>query len=618
MRPFSRCHLAVLAAVCVLGTAPALAQNVSFEAQVDKNPVGVGEQFTLSLVLNNPGSGGGKNLRLPDLSAFQILSGPSQSTSMQIINSVVTSSVITTYILQAREAGKFTIGSASIEVGGNLLSTKAITMEVVRGQTQPSARSGGGAGQTTAASSDNIFLRAVVDKARVVQGEQVNVSFRLYTRIPVINYAVEKNPALTGFWSEDIETPKNITLSREVVNGKEYQVGTIRRMALFPTQAGSLEIAPMELQATIQDRSQRVLDPFDAFFRDPFGRNVNVRVASVPLKISVEALPGGAPAEFRGAVGQFAMSATADKRTTRTNEPVSFKITISGTGNIKLLESPQIEVPPDFERYPPKVTDFIDRGQARISGSKTFEHLLIPRYPGLKVIQPLTFVYFDLGKREYVTLRSPQIELNVEQGTAPLSPLAGGGSREDVQVLSQDIRFIKITRPSFVRKGELPYASPLFLTLLVAPLLGFAGALVLARRRQALLQDQAGTRTRRAIKVAQRGLRQAEYLLHEKTGPKGEPSSIQRVRFYSEVSRALWKYLGDRLGIAQSDFSIDTAVQVLKNRSVEHGLIHAVRILLESCDMARFAPTSLELPAMQKTYDEAKRIIVELERALKS
>jgi len=329
-------------------------------------------------------------------------------------------------------------------------------------------------------------------------------------------------------------------------------------------------------------------------------------------------LPAGAPAEFRGAVGQFAMSATADKRTTRTNEPVNFKITISGTGNIKLLESPQIEIPPDFERYPPKVTDFIDRGQARISGSKTFQHLLIPRYPGLKVIRPLTFAYFDLGKREYVTLRSPQIEFNVEQGTAPLAPLAGGGSREDVQMLSQDIRFIKIARPSFARVGETLHTSTAFVALLVMPLLGFAGALVLARRRQALLQDQAGYRTRRAVKIAQRGLRQAEYLLHEKAGPKGEPSSIQRVRFYAEISRALWKYLGDRLGIPQSEFSVETAIGVLRNRSVEHGLLHALKLLLESCDMARFAPTSLELPAMQKTYEEAKRIIVELERALKS
>jgi hypothetical protein len=331
----------------------------------------------------------------------------------------------------------------------------------------------------------------------------------------------------------------------------------------------------------------------------------------------VDPLPDNGPQEFRGAVGQFAMSATVDKRTTRANEPVSLKITLSGTGNIKLLESPAPEIPPDFEQYPPKITDMINRGQTRITGSKTFEYLLLPRYPGLKVIKPLTFVYFDPTKREFVRLRSPQIELNVEQGAASATPLITGLPREDVQVLSQDIRFIKVSSSSLVRRGEALHTSPGFIALLVLPLLGLAGALVYARQRQVAMADAVGYRTRRAIKVAQRGLHEAEYLLKEKAGAKGEPTSNQRLRFYAEVSRALAKYLGDKLGISQAEMSMELLADTLGKRRVDPGLIRGVASTLEACDMARFAPTSLELPAMQKTYDEARRIIVELERTLK-
>jgi hypothetical protein len=597
------------------GFAPGQTQNVTFEASVDKNPVGLGDQFTLSLVLSNAGTNAGSNLRPPGLGDFRIITGPNRSTSMQIINGQMSSSITYSYVLQPKNTGTFTIGAATIEAGGQTRATRPLQLEVVKGQ--PPKQQPADPGDVTSLIGDNLFLKATVDKTRVTQGEQINLTFKLYTRVSVLNYAVEKVPTMRGFWSEEVETPKNISLSTEVVKGKQYRVGVIKRLALFPTQGGTLEISPMEVQTTVQVQPRRSTDPFESFFRDPFGRNVNHTVKSSPVKIRVTPLPGGAPDGFKGAVGQFAMSATVDRRTTRTNEPVTLKITISGSGNIKLLESPEIEVPPDFERYSPKVTDSINRAKGKISGSKTFEHLLIPRYPGLKVIKPLTFCYYDLGRREYVTLRSPQIELNVEQGSMAV-PQVGGGARADVELLTQDIRFIKVSDPSLRRRDEFLHTGGLFVVLILLPLVGFAGAFVFARQRQAEMRDQAGFRNRRAIKVAQKGLKQAEYLLKEKSGSKGEPSSIQRVRFYAEVSRALWKYLGDKLGIPPSGLSLERASEELQDRSVDQGLIHALRILLESCDMARFAPTGLDLAAMQKTYEEARRIIIDLEKTLRS
>lgn len=592
-------------------SANVVAADASFEASVDKNPVALGDQFTLSFLLSNAGVGGGKNMRLPDLSRFRVMSGPNQSTSMQFINGAVSSSVTYSYVLQPKDIGKFTIGPATIEADGKQYATQPITLEVVKAsphqkqQAPPPDDVGAQIG-------DNLFLKAVVDKNHVILGEQINLTFKLYTRVSVSNYGVDKSPAMTGFWGEDIENPKNIALSNETVNGKQYRVGVIRKMALFPTQPGSLEIAPMEVTTQVQVQS-RSLDPFDAFFRDPFGRTVNYKVKSGPIKIKVDPLPSGAPPSFKGAVGRFTMNTTVDKRATKTNEPVTLKVTIAGTGNIKVLEVPEIELPKDFEQYPPKVTDNINRQEGRISGSKTFEYLLIPRYPGHKAIKSLTFSYFDLGKREYVSLQSPQIELNVEQGAATVPPVIAGGNQENVQLLSQDIRFIKVDHPVFSRPGAFLYRSGVFVALVFLPLLGFAGTLVYARQREAELLDAAGYRNRRALKVAQKGLKQAERLL----ASKSTGSSSKKLEFYAEVSRALHKYLGDKLNIQQADLSIESVLAALGSRSINGEIPRALKALWETCEMARFAPTSLEAAAIQRTFDEAKRLIVELERTLK-
>jgi hypothetical protein len=608
-------HAARVAVIVLLfGAGAAMAQDVTFQASVDKNPVGVDDQFTLTLTLGSSGTGGGKNLQLPELNKFRIMAGPNQSSSMQFINGVVSSSVSYSYVLQPKEIGKFTIGSASIEAGGKTFQTNPVPIEVVKGSPRPKQQAAAPE-DVSGQIGDNLFLRATISKTRVIQGEQVNLAYKLYSRVSLLDVREEKASNLIGFWGEEIERSKDAPPAVEVVNGKQYRVFTIKLMALFPTQSGTLEISPMALKATVQVQSKRSLDPFDSFFSNPFGRSAAVDIKSEPLKIKVDPLPLGAPDDFKGAVGKFAMSTTVDKKTTRTNEAVTLKVTISGTGNIKLLESPAVELPVDFEQYSPKVSDNISRPQGLISGSKVFEYLLIPRYPGLKVIKPVTFSYFDLGKREYVRLRSPQIELNVEQGAATLAPLIAGGSREDVRMLSQDIRFIKVGQIGFTRPGEYLYSSASFIVLMLLPLVALVGAFVYSRRQQSVLQDQVGYRNRSAMKVAQKGLKQAAYLLKESAG---SPNPKQRLRFYAEVSRALWKYLGDKLNIPQSEFSVEGAIAELSRRGVVTDLQQSLRMVLESCDMARFAPTSLGQATMEKSYEEARRIIVELERTLRS
>lgn len=598
----------------------AYAQDPTFEASVDKNPVAVGDQFTLSFVLRNAGMGGGKNIKLPNLDRFHIMAGPSTSTNMQIINGAVSTSATYSYVLQPKDAGTFTIGAASIEVGNKTYSSNSFTIEVVKGtprqQTQPKAQQGA-SGDIDSQLSQNIFLKASLDRTRVLQGEQVNLVYKLYTRVPVQNYNLTKAPTMTGFWSEDADMPKQIQLTTETVNGIQYQVGVIKRTALFPTQSGTLEIGPMEITTIVTVRDRRSWDPFDSFFNDPFGRQIEHVVKGEPVRIKVDPLPPGAPASFKGAVGKFTMNAKLDKQEAATNEPLSLKVTINGTGNIKVLESPTVDFPADFEQYTPKVSDNVNRRETKISGSKTFEYILVPRYPGRKIIKPVEFSYFDVGKREYVTLKSSEIELNVEKGTASPAPFVSTGRREDVQLLSEDIRFIKVSRPSFTKQGEYLHTSGTFIALMLLPLAGLAGVFAYTRQRQAVMSDMAGYRNKQAIKVARKGLKNAEVILKEISAGKAS-SSEKKLQFYSEVARSIWKYLGDKLNIQQADLSIDGAVTELEKRSVNGEISTSLRSLLESCEMARFAPTSLSDEMIRRTYDSASKIIVDIERTLRS
>ena len=581
---------------CLLG-----AQDASFEASVDRNPVALGDSFQLSFTLHNV-SGGARNLKLPELGGFRIQSGPSQSSNMQIVNGSVSSSLTFSYVLQPKELGKVTIGVASIEAGGKSYSSAPLQVEVVKGSPHPQ-RDPGSTSDATAQIGDNLLLKAVVDRSHVLQGEQINLTFKLYTRLQVSNVGMKKAPALTGFWSEEVELPKNITLTSETLNGKRYQVGVVRRMALFPTQSGSLEIGPLELEMMVQVQG-RSNDPFGGMFGGFFGQTVKHAASSAPLKITVDPLPPGAPAAFKGAVGHFTLGASVDKKTTRTNEPISLRLTLSGTGNIKLVEAPVLDLPKDFEPFTPKVSENIQKQQDRISGSKTFEYLLFPRYPGAKTLKPVSFAFFDPAKHQYVSLSSPAIEVQVEPGSAPPPSPSLGAAREDVKLLSQDIRFIKVGR---LHLGGATHTRGWFLLLLALPPLGLGWAVLLARRSASALADAAGTRYRRAAGVARKGLRQAETLLKAGSDP---------LAFHAEVARALYQYLGDKLRIQPADMSIEAALAGLAERSVDAAHCERLRVLLDACEMARFAPMAQEPEALQRTFTEARDLIMDLERTL--
>ncbi|MFZ4621301.1 MAG: BatD family protein [Bacteroidota bacterium] len=586
-----------------------LAQDAKLTADVDKNPVAADEQFTLEFTVSTSG-GSARNLKLPDLSKFLILSGPNQGTTMQIINGVVSSTQTYSYVLQAREAGKVSIGSATVEVSGNQFKSNPIELTVTKasGQKKPQAQS---QQNETVDIGDNLFVRAVIDRSRVYQGEQVLVQFKLYTRLELADVSIDKSPTMTSFWSEEFPFQPNINWAVEVINGKQYKVGIIRKTALFPTASGNLEIQPIEMTCKVRiPRSRQSKDLFDQFFNDPFfgmARLADVKIKSNPVKITSLPLPTNpVPESFQGAVGKFTLRADVNKRRSKTNEPITLKAVISGTGNVKILEAPKLKLPSDFEQYDPKVKEEIERTGTLINGTKTFEWLIVPRYPGDKKIPAMEFSYFDANQHRYVTLKTNEFNVVVDKGSAEAPQSASGISKEDVKLLNQDIRFIKTDASSFrLRNSELidPTAAVL---MTVLPFGAFIALLFYRKKALAEMSDVVSFRSRKALKIAAKKLANAKLLL---TANKPD-------EFYAEVSTAMWQYVSDKLAIDRAELSVDNVTQKLQEKKVSEDLTAKIKALLESCEFARFAPGSSSQEEKNKMYEMASSIIVAAEREL--
>jgi len=425
--------------IIILLLLPAVVSAQSFVASVDKNPVGVNERFQVTFTFSGEDINGVKNFKAPDFKNFNVLSGPNLSTSMQIINGAVSGSKSFSFYVNATSVGKFKIGQASVEYSGRTLTTEPLTIEVQQGT--PQQKSSGT--NPDAEIGDNLFIRAFADKQTLYRGEQVTVTYKLYTRLSIASQmSVSKLPQYQGFWAEELTSGQNIMFNTEVLNGKQYRVGVLKKVALFPSQNGELEVTPFEINVPVQVKKQRrgTGNVFDDFFNDPFFNSsemVEYKTKSNTIKLKVIPLPGeDVPDSFNGMVGNFSISSSIDKKTTKTDEPVSLKIEIKGTGNIKLVNVPLLELPASFETYEPKIDEEINRSGV-VSGIKKIEYLLVPRSSGSFEIKPLEFSFFNPAKKEYVTLKSESYTIVVEQGSRTSGNFT---SKEDVKMLGDDIR----------------------------------------------------------------------------------------------------------------------------------------------------------------------------------
>ncbi|MCW8995346.1 MAG: BatD family protein, partial [Psychromonas sp.] len=450
----------------------------------------------------------------------------------------------------------------------------------------------------------NLFIKTTVDKTRVYKGEQVTVTYKLYTRLSIAaQMSVNKLPQYQGFWAEELETPNNISFRTEVVGGKQFRMGVLKKAALFPTQTGTLEVTPFELNVPVQIKKQKSRSIWDDFFNDPFGRSevIEFNAKSNVVKIEVEPLPPGQPGSFNGAVGDYSFDAKLNNTTTKSNEPLTLNVNISGTGNIKLLDMPEINFPNGFEKYEPKVSEDINR-KSTISGTKKGEYLFVPRVVGIREIPPIEFSYFNPKKKKYVTLKSQKFTIDIKPGDKLAS--TGGVGKEDIKQLGEDIRFIKTSYNDIEKQESYIFNSTGFLITGALPFLLSIGLIGWKRRYDKLHGNVVLLRYQKAQKVAKNRLKLAKKLMDTQNYKE----------FYTELSSALFGYLEDKLHIPKSEFTVERASDDLRNKNVSDHLLSELKASAEKCEFVRFAPGAEKSTAMKEMYDEIADVIINLEK----
>ena len=416
--------------------------------------------------------------------------------------------------------------------------------------------------------------------------------------------AINKLPQYQGFWAEELETPNNISFRTEMINGKQFRVGVLKKVALFPTQTGSLEVTPFELTVPVEIQKQRGRNSiWDDFFGDPFGRTqtYEFNAKSNVVKVDVQPLPQNQPESFKGAVGDYSFDAKLNNTTVKSNEPLTLNIKISGSGNIKLLEMPEVNLPNGFEKYEPKVNEQINRS-GKITGSKTGEFLFVPRVVGKREILPIEFSFFDPDKKQYVTLKSESFNIDIKPGDKQASTEAVG--KEDIKELGTDIRFIKTSYNDISKKENYIFNSTGFLIASILPVILGVGMIGWKRRYDKIHGNVVLLRYQKAQKVAKNRLKTANKLM----------DSQNYNEFYTELSSALFGYLEDKLHIPKSEFTIERASEELRNSKISEALISNLKTGAEKCEFVRFAPGAEKSTAMEGMYNEIADVIINLEK----
>jgi len=575
-----------------------------FVASVEEIDATVNEPFQVSFTFSGPNINNLSNFSPPSFENFMILSGPNQSSSIQIINGTQRASITYSFVLQAKSVGTFTIGSASINQSGKTYKSNALVIPVLKGQSKNQQQKNNNE-ISEAEIAKNLYVRAIVDKTKAYKGEQITVTYKLYTRLSIASQmGVNKLPQYQGFWAEELETTGNINFTTELIGGKQFRVGILKRVALFPTQTGSLEVTPFELAVPVQIQKQKGnKSVWDDFFGDPFGRSeiYEFNAKSNVVKIEVQPFPDGQPDSFKGAVGDYSFDAKLNNSTVKSNEPLTLNIIISGAGNIKLIDMPEINLPNGFEKYEPKMNEQIIR-KGKVSGSKSGEYLFVPRVVGIREIPPIEFSYFDPSNKKYITLKSEPFKIDIKPGDKQASTEFAG--KEDIKELGTDIRFLK-TSFDDVRKKEVYLIDSIgFLITGAIPLVLSFVVIGWKRKYDKLHGNVVLLRYQKAQKIAKNRLKTAKKLM----------DSQNHKEFYTELSSALLGYLEDKLHISKSEFTVERASDELRKRNITEELIADLKTGAEKCEFVRFAPGAEKSAAMQEMYDEIADIIINLEK----
>ena len=589
------------------------ADKVRFVAEA-ADVVVSGDQVRLVFTVNSQDI---KDFRAPSIKGFDVLMGPSRSqqSSIQIINGKRTSNSSTafTYILLAGNPGTYTIPAASVEVNGEKVFSNAISIKVLP-QDQTSGNSGNNGGGSASSSrsqaagsrisANDLFITATASKTTVHEQEAILLTYKVYTVVN-LRQLYGKMPDLKGFHTQEVELPQQKTFTLEHYKGRNYNTTVWSQYVLFPQQTGKLEIPSITFdgvvaQQTISD------DPFDAFFNGGGYVEVKKKITTPKVVINVQPLPAK-PAGFSGAVGEFKLASSINATDVKTNDAVTIKLTLSGTGNMKLIGTPEVKFPQDFEIYDPKVTDDYKLTNSGLTGTKTFEYLAIPRHAGNFTIPAIEFTYFDLKSNSYKTLKTEAYNLKVAKGQGNADQVISDfTNKESVKMLGTDIRFIKLGDSSLRPKGDFFFGTVGYYLCYLIPLLLFVVFAVIYRQKALENANVAKVKTKKANKVATRRMKLAGKLLAEN----------KKNEFYDEVLKALWGYISDKLSIPVSQLSKDNIEAELTNYGVQEALIAEFIGVINECEYARYAPGN-ENEAMDKVYSASVEVISKMENSIK-
>ena len=613
MRRICSILAALLAAALSLGAQNTIKVNV-------QNLVALDEQFNISFIIE--GEGKVTSFEWEPGDDFQLVWGPQKGTSssISIINGKRTQSSQTTYtyVLMPRSAGTFQLPAATATIKGEQIMSKRVSVQVVTngsqggnsqqgsgGQQTQGSQQGSAGSQTGTVPSDDIFLRLTLSKTRAVVGETISATLKLYHRVNIGGFEDAKFPSFNGFWSQEVQAPTNIEFHRENVGDRIYNAAVLRSWTLIPQQAGEMTIDPAELVCLVNVRTQNSNSGsiFDSFFQDEY-RTIRKRVTTPAIKVQVSKIPAGAPASFGGGVGSFRMTASLTRDSLRTHDAAALRISISGKGNISLLEAPKINFPPDFEVYDVKTSES--------GGTKTFEYPFIPRSHGNFVIGPVEYSYYDVQGGKFVTLRSQEMPIRVARGEESAAPAQDGGqlvvnpNRKDVRDLGSDIRFISTHEPRLQKAGWFFVGSGAFWAV-VALLCAIAAAVYFGTRKLwERRADVAGSKNRAATKMARKRLALAGDFLKKDL----------YTAFYEELHKALLGFVSDKLNMPAADLSKDNIAERLAEGGASQEQAARVVELLDACEFARYAPSEGH-EAMNAHYEGAVSVISEIDSAMK-
>ena len=574
----------------------------------------VGEAFRIEFELNaKPDS---DSFVPPSFENFDVVAGPSvsQGSSVQIINGEITKSVsyAITYVLIPQKVGTFAIAPATIGVKKKSYTTQRTAIEVRDGAQSGSAQQHNNSGQSESAESranrtiekDDILLRLELSSKSLYKGEPVRAILKLYSRVNIAGSESSKMPSFNGFWSQQIDIEQGPF--RETLNGKVYEAYNIAEYLLYPQQGGTLTIEPAELTVVAQVvvKSNRGFDPFFGGGHEVY--NVRRPLKTPAVKVQVKEFPAGAPASFAGAVGRYTMSHRLSSSEVAANSAVTLQLTISGTGNLNFISAPTLSLPSSFELYDVKSEEKIENNASGSVGYRRFDYPFIVRAEGDYEIAPVEFTYFDLEKKKYITLATPPLKMVVtpDKSTATQSQQTIGIKREDVQLLGEDIRFIKLGAPA-LRSVVAPLAlSPIYWALLVAMLLVAVVAYFVIRKQIRDNRNVVLVKGKRANKVAIKRFRIAEKYMREQ----------DRRAFYEEMLRALWGYLGDKFNIPVADLTREVVRVELSKRGASAEAESVVAVIAR-CEEAQYSPAASA--EMNEIYEDGVDAISKIESAIK-